>query len=106
MLQNPESLCAQVLGAKYFPDENCLNAVAISNMSYTWRSILKGIDLLKKGLIWRVGDGSPINMWHDPWIPGETRLPATPKGTNLLTKVSELINPVIGLWDEDRSVAV
>lgn len=48
MLQNPESLCARVLGAKYFPDGKLLNAREISNMSYTWRSILKGIVILKK----------------------------------------------------------
>jgi hypothetical protein len=26
-------------------------------MSYTWRSILKGLDVMKLGIIWRVGDG-------------------------------------------------
>ncbi|XP_073362313.1 uncharacterized protein [Aegilops tauschii subsp. strangulata] len=101
MPQNPESLCARVLGAKYFPDGNVLNAREISNMSYTWRSILKGIVILKKGLIWRVGNGQSINIWMDPWIPrGTTRLPATPRGTNLLSKVSDLIDPVTGGWDE------
>lgn len=57
MMQHPESLCARVLGVKYFPDGNLLNAGEIRNMSYTWRSILKGINILKKDLIWRVGNG-------------------------------------------------
>jgi ribonuclease HI len=100
ILQNPDSLCAQVLGAKYFPDGNCLNATASAGMSYTWRSILKGLEVLKKGLIWRVGDGSSIKIWEDPWIPrGISRLPATPKN-NMLKMVSDLISPITGQWDE------
>jgi hypothetical protein len=38
-------------------------------MLYTWRSILKAIDLLNKGVIWRVGDGGNIRVWDDPWLP-------------------------------------
>jgi hypothetical protein len=71
-------------------------------MSYTWRSILKGLEILKEGIIWRIGDGSRINIWSDPWLPREwTRKPLTPRGNILLTKVDELINPVTGTWDEE-----
>lgn len=58
LLMNPDSLCAQVLRAKYFANGNVLNARPKHNMSYTWRSILAGIAVLKKGLIWRIGDGA------------------------------------------------
>ena len=69
-------------------------------MSYTWRSILKGFDLLKQGLIWRVGDGEGLNIWSDPWIPRNmSRKPITPKGGNLISKVNELIHPITGMWD-------
>jgi hypothetical protein len=40
-------------------------------MSYTWRSILKGIELLKEGLIMSVGNGASINVWQDPWVARE-----------------------------------
>lgn len=63
LLQNPDSLCAQILRAKYHPNSSCLDAKPKHGMSYTWRSILKGIDLLKKGVIWRVGDGSNLKIW-------------------------------------------
>jgi hypothetical protein len=55
--QNPDSLCAQVLKAKYFPNSMVLEAKQKAGMLYTWRSVLSGIKLVKKGMIWRVGDG-------------------------------------------------
>jgi hypothetical protein len=56
----------RVLSAKYFPDGDVLKARPLTGMSYVWRSILKGIQLLKAGLIWLVGDGKSIDVWRDP----------------------------------------
>ncbi|CAN6246168.1 unnamed protein product [Urochloa humidicola] len=101
LIHNPNSLCARVLRAKYFPDGDVLKAKPGPNISYTWRSILKGLETLKLGIIWRVGNGEHINIWSDPWLPREwCRKPITPRGNNLLRKVSELIDPNTGKWDE------
>lgn len=71
-----------------------------SGLSYSWRSILHGIDLLKKGVIWRLGDGCNINIWNDPWLPREwSRRPKTPRGQNLVTQV--IIDPLTGDWDRE-----
>jgi hypothetical protein len=89
-----------VLKAKYFWNSDLLNAKEAPGISYTWRSILRGIKALKDGLIWRVGDGSSINIWLDPWIPrGVTRMPITPRGQTLITRVADLIDPTTGDWD-------
>jgi hypothetical protein len=56
MLTTPDSLCACVLKAKYYPNTSILEAVAQPVISYLWRSILKCVTLLKEGLIWRIGD--------------------------------------------------
>ncbi|WVZ60625.1 hypothetical protein U9M48_010618, partial [Paspalum notatum var. saurae] len=53
------------------------------------------------GIIWRIGNGESVRIWEDPWLPkGTTRKPITPKGSSVLTKVSELINPMMGAWDD------
>jgi len=58
LLCEPESLCARVLRAKYFPDGRLLHARMKSGSSFTWQSILAGLECFKRGYIWRVGDGS------------------------------------------------
>jgi hypothetical protein len=96
-----DTLCGQVLKAKYFPNKNILQCIARDGISYSWRSILWGIEWLKEGIIWRIGNGSSVNIWSDPWLPrGVTRRPATPKGRSLLSRVSDLIDPNTGAWDE------
>jgi hypothetical protein len=58
LLSDPMSLCARVLKAKYFPNTDVLHVEPVDGMSYSWRSILKGIKLLKEGVIKRVGNGA------------------------------------------------
>jgi hypothetical protein len=100
LLNPPDSPCAQVLKSKYFPDGDLLSVVEKPGISYSWRSIVQGVHAIKDGLIWRVGDGTQINIWADLWIPrGATRRPCTPRGQIILNKVSELIDPTSGDWD-------
>jgi hypothetical protein len=101
MLISPDSLCAQVLKAKYYPHSTILEAVPRDGMAYSFRSILRGVELLKEGLIWQIGDGANVNIWSDPWLARDGALkPITPRGQCVFTKVNELINPITGQWDE------
>jgi hypothetical protein len=65
----PESRCAKVLKGKYFPNGDFLSATKKKRSSARWRSILHGRDVVKRGLIKRVGLGE-IDVWEDNWIPG------------------------------------
>jgi hypothetical protein len=57
---------------------------------------------LKRGHIWRVGDGTNINIWSYAWIPSSpSRKILTPRGNIVYTKVSELIDPETRKWDEE-----
>ncbi|XP_062014305.1 uncharacterized protein LOC133730800 [Rosa rugosa] len=69
ILRCPDSLLARTLRAKYFPNSDFLHACVHPGDSYTWRSLMKGKDLLVKGVRYQVGSGEAINVWSDPWIP-------------------------------------
>ena len=101
LIQNLDSLCVQVMRAKYYPDGNILKAGPKKGSSYMWQSIVSGIQTFNRGCIRRVDSGSEINIWHDPWIPTSvSRKVITPRGATMLSKGEELINLHIGIWDE------
>src|SRR4051812_46816400 len=78
-----------------------LDAEPKEGISYSWRSIIQGLELIKQGYIWRIGDGTNVKIWTDPWIPRAwSRRVITPKGANLMTHVNELMCPITGGWDE------
>jgi hypothetical protein len=54
--QFPNSLCARVLKAKYFANTSVLEAKPKAGMSYTWRSVLRGLEVMKQGMLWRIGE--------------------------------------------------
>jgi hypothetical protein len=64
-------------------------------------SILVGIQTFKKGCIWRVGNGSQIEIWADSWIRSspDGRI-ITQRGNIILSKVEYLIFPIMGQRDE------
>uniref|UniRef100_A0A8R7UH13 Reverse transcriptase zinc-binding domain-containing protein n=1 Tax=Triticum urartu TaxID=4572 RepID=A0A8R7UH13_TRIUA len=101
LFQNQDSLCAKVLKARYFPHCHLLEAEPREGISYSWRSILQGLELIKQGYIWRIGDGTNVKIWTGPWIQRAwSRQVITPKGSHLITHVSELMCPITGGWDE------
>lgn len=47
LLTNPASLCAQVLKARYYPNTEVIHAEIKPGISFTWRSIMKGVEVIK-----------------------------------------------------------
>ncbi|XP_031131672.1 uncharacterized protein LOC116033057 [Ipomoea triloba] len=68
LLTSPYSLMSRVLKARYFPNDCFLSAKLGSNPSYIWRSILAGQNLLREGVLRRVGDGKDTIVWGWPWL--------------------------------------
>ena len=69
LLQDQNSILFQCLKARHFPHCHFLNAVESQNCSYTWKSIMAALSVLKQGCCWRVDDGSSIRVKQDKWIP-------------------------------------
>jgi len=69
LCQNPSSLLGSILKATYFLNSSFLEASLGKRPSYAWRSIFLARNLLKQGLVWRVGNGASIKIWGDRWIP-------------------------------------
>jgi hypothetical protein len=65
----PNSLTAQIMGAKYYRGGNFLESSLGHRPSYAWRSIHSSQNLLKEGLIWRIGNGTKVRIWKDKWVP-------------------------------------
>jgi hypothetical protein len=100
LIQFPDSLCTCLLKAKYYPRGELIDTAFPSDVSPTWKGIEHGLDLVKKGIIWRVGSSTKIQIWRDSWI---TRPPSLGisfmKGRTRLRWVSQLMQSDRREWD-------
>jgi hypothetical protein len=102
LIQRPDSLCARVLKSKYYPHGELIDTVFASEASPVWRGIEYGLELLKAGLIWRVGDGRKINIQRDNWIPRKEGLkPANFIRRSRLRWVNQLMLADGSGWNSD-----
>lgn len=102
LIMRPSSLCARVLKGKYYHSSDFLSATKKRRSSATWRSILHGREVLRKGLIFRVGPGN-IDAWNDNWIPGARSFrPLMRLDTAAVDQVNELFIPGTRVWDEQK----
>ncbi|KAA3479130.1 reverse transcriptase [Gossypium australe] len=96
------SLLAQVLKAKYYPNSDFLHAQLGNVPSLTWRSVWAAKGLLAIGLCWRVGKGDQISVWEDNWILGGSILSSTNTDTNTEIKlVADLIEANTRRWNRE-----
>ncbi|CAL9021082.1 unnamed protein product, partial [Prunus brigantina] len=74
--------------------------------SATWRSVLYGVELLKKGMVWRVGNGEHVKFWKDNWVADLPLLQyaGAQSGIDLDCKVSNFFKE--GWWDIAKLRAV
>ena len=69
LLHDTQSLFYKVFKAKFFPTTTVIEARTPGNASYTWKSVIKGREVIKCGAVWRIGLGSSIRLWGDNWLP-------------------------------------
>jgi hypothetical protein len=99
ILQDPETLSARILKAVYFPQSDILSAAVGSRPSQVWRSLCEGRDMIKLGLIRRIGNGATTNIWNDNWLPRQHCMrPYGCTADQPPMLVSELICPTTKTW--------
>lgn len=71
-----------------------------STGSFACQSLLKARHVIEKGMMWRVGDGSQIRVFHDNWIPSVLLTKAVPRTPALEvdSTVSSLIDQTTKEW--------
>jgi hypothetical protein len=89
------------LKAKYFPKSSILESRLGSKPSYAWQSIHNAGELVKAGMIWRIGNGAKVNIWGEKWIPLPHTYMIQSPPINFLAdaKVSRLIEGETHWWD-------
>jgi hypothetical protein len=100
LIQNPDSLIAQIISAKYYPHSSFLESKLGRRPSFIWRSFMGAKELLSHGIHLRIGDGRSIKIWGDNWLPNIGSL-SVPLESNPFSDalVSNLINSSILGWN-------
>jgi ribonuclease HI len=100
LIQRPNSLCARVLKAKYYPNGNILDTVFATDPSPVWRGVEFGLELLKKGIIKRIGNGKNTQFSRDNWLPRDSGLKIAGLKKNSRRRwVNQLILPNSNSWN-------
>ncbi|XP_019098364.1 PREDICTED: uncharacterized protein LOC109131652, partial [Camelina sativa] len=77
LIQHPNSLFAKVMKAHYYKDDPVLDAKPRKNQSYGWSFLLLGLDLIKRGTRYIVGDEKSIRVGIDNVLPSHPPRPVT-----------------------------
>jgi hypothetical protein len=74
ILLNQNSLSARILKAVYYPNDEFLDAALGLSPSQIWRALVEGRDVMKQGLIRRIGTGETTDAWNHNWLPRDFML--------------------------------
>nr|POF03637.1 putative protein phosphatase 2c 25 [Quercus suber] len=71
--------------------------------SYAWKSILNARDVIRRGMVWRVGTWERVRIKEDRWLPDKSNGLITSPLTQMAaeTKVSSLIDQDQVRWNEE-----
>lgn len=96
-----DSLCMQILRAKYKIKHYWLWFNPPRSASPIWKAIKQAKSIIIKGACYLIGDGSSIDVWPNPWVPwyqGFIPKPRDENSTQLSIKVSHLIDHDLHYW--------
>ncbi|CAA7031188.1 unnamed protein product [Microthlaspi erraticum] len=101
LLDSPGSLFSRVFKGRYYRNATPLDPIKSYSPSYGWQSIVSARPLVNKGFIKRVGSGSSISVWDDPWILASRPRSAQGNGINYYPhlRVRDIMTPGKSTWN-------
>ena len=84
----------------YYPKSDLLDAEVVGTPSRVWRAIVDDVQILRQGLIRRIGSGTLTRIWDMSWIPRDGLM--LPMGTARVGSplvLSELIDQMSRSWN-------
>ncbi|CAN6587433.1 unnamed protein product [Malus baccata var. baccata] len=102
LIADPDSLWAQVMKARYFPNCSFLDASKGGRASWAWSSLLVGRELILNGAHWQIMGGEEVRLWVDRWLPALPSGHPSPVGEVAVTRntrVSSIICSSSRTWD-------
>ena len=101
LIEKSNTLFSRVFKGRYYRNASPLEPIRSYSPSYGWRSIVSARSLVSKGLIKRVGTGSSISVWNDPWLPTTRPRPANKNQHNLYPDLTmgSLIDSTLRRWN-------
>lgn len=101
LIENPCSLLARLLKAKYYRGLDFMEASLGANPSFVWKSIWCAKGLLGSGLKWRIGSGTSVSIWKDHWLPEKAQRSIYADRVAGLDWVAELTLKEPNCWNRD-----
>jgi hypothetical protein len=102
LLTNHDTILSRVFKAKYYLKEGFLDVKLGHNPSYVWCNIHASQVIVRRGLRWRVGNGTNINIWRDTWLRNNQPYITTPMAEGKENmKVSYLSDHSTGTWNRE-----
>ncbi|XP_059629862.1 uncharacterized protein LOC132272787 [Cornus florida] len=96
------SLLVNTLKQRYFRHGTFLQSDCKRSASWIWKNLNATKPIINLGLRWRICDGQSVDIWSDPWLPGNAHSKISSKRDGLsIQRVSELINAPTHSWKTD-----
>ncbi|GAU18320.1 hypothetical protein TSUD_202090 [Trifolium subterraneum] len=101
IVQNPNSLVAKLIKARYFPRSSLFEALLGYNPSFAWHSMCQAREILFLGCRWQIGSGDNIRVMHDLWLRGSANrwVPSPQPGGVYQLSVRDLLHENYKAWN-------
>lgn len=104
LIQEPNSLWARVIKARYFPRSDFFSVEKGYRASWSWSSLLEARDIVLSGSRWQVGNRFSIKIWDNKWLPPPLDGTITTTSTVPLTAPS-MVHQLID-WNHNISLSI